>query len=201
MRLKHITIMIIAVLLATTGFGQKLSVGEAAPDFSLKDAMGKSHNLREYRGNYVVLEWVNYDCPFVKKHYDSGKMQALQSTYTEQGVVWLSINSSAPGKEGNFKPNEIMRRAKAHGAAFSAYLIDSDGQVGHSYAARPTPHIFIIDPQGQLVYAGGADNVRSSKVEDIPRAKNFISLALDQALAGQPITNSISKPYGCSVKY
>jgi len=149
----------------------------------------------------VVLEWVNYDCPFVKKHYNSGNMQALQSTYTGLDVVWLSINSSAPGKQGNFTPDEILSRAKEHGAAFSAYLIDADGQVGHSYGAKTTPHMFIIDPQGVLVYAGGIDNIRSTKVEDISRAKNFVSIALDEALAGQPISNSISKPYGCSVKY
>ncbi|MBC8374475.1 MAG: thioredoxin family protein [FCB group bacterium] len=201
MRLKHIMISVLTLLIAITGFSQDLKVGKTAPDFSLNDPSGKAHQLQEYRGKYVVLEWVNYDCPFVKKHYDSGNMQALQSTYTARDVVWLSINSSAPGKQGNFTSKEILRRAKEHSAAFSAYLIDADGKVGKAYGARTTPHMFIIDPEGQLVYAGGIDNIRSTKVEDIPRAKNFVSLALEEALAGQPITNSISKPYGCSVKY
>ncbi len=201
MRLKHIMISVFTLLIALTGFGQDLQVGNTAPDFSLNDPNGKTHQLQEYRGKYVVLEWVNYDCPFVKKHYDSGNMQALQTTYTGRDVIWLSINSSAAGKQGNFTSEEIMSRAKEHGAAFSAYLIDADGQVGRAYGAQTTPHIFIIDPKGQLVYAGGIDNIRSTKVEDVSRAKNFVALALDEALAGQPISNSISKPYGCSVKY
>ena len=201
MRLKHIMISILTLLVAITGFSQDLKVGKTAPVFSLMDSNGKAHELQEYRGKYVVLEWVNYDCPSVKKHYDSGNMQALQATYTGRDVIWLSINSSAPGNQGNFTSREINRRAKGHGAAFSAYLIDSDGKVGKAYGARTTPHIFIIDPQGQLVYAGGADNIRSTKVEDIGKAKNFISAALDEALSGQPITDSISKAYGCSVKY
>ncbi len=201
MRLKHIMISILTVLLSTTGFAKELAVGSAAPEFTLKDASGETHNLKDYRGKYVVLEWVNYDCPFVKKHYNSGNMQKLQSAYTGRDVVWLSINSSAEGKQGNFHSEEIMRRAKEHGAAFSAYLIDSDGQVGRSYDAKTTPHMFIVDPQGQLVYAGGIDNIRSTNVEDVSRAKNFVSAALDEALAGQAITNTISKPYGCSVKY
>ncbi len=201
MRLKHIMISGLTLLIAITGFGQDLQVGNAAPDFSLNDPNGKVHQLKEYRGKYVVLEWVNYDCPFVKKHYDSGNMQSLQKKYTGKDVIWLAINSSASGKQGNFSADEILRRSKDHGAGFSAYLIDADGQVGRAYGARTTPHIFIIDPQGQLVYAGGIDNIRSTKIEDISRAKNFVSLALDEALAGQPISNSISKPYGCSVKY
>ncbi|NQV41158.1 MAG: thioredoxin family protein [Candidatus Marinimicrobia bacterium] len=201
MRRKHIMLSVLSLLLALTGFSQDLMVGNTAPDFSLKDQNGKAHQLQEYRGKYVVLEWVNYDCPFVKKHYDSGNMQALQSTYTDRGVVWLSINSSAPGNQGNFSSKEINKRAKEHDAAFSAYLVDADGQVGGAYGARTTPHMFIIDPRGQLVYAGGIDNIRSTKIEDISRARNFVSLALDEALAGKPISNSISKPYGCSVKY
>ena len=198
---KHIMISVLALLIAITGFSQDLKVGKTAPDFSLTDPSGKTHRLQEYRGKYVVLEWVNYDCPFVKKHYNSGNMQALQTTYTGRDVIWLSINSSAPGKQGNFTSKEILSRAKEYGAAFSAYLIDADGKVGKAYGARTTPHMFIIDPEGQLVYDGGIDNIRSTDVDDVPRAKNFISQALDEALAGQPITDSISKAYGCSVKY
>jgi peroxiredoxin len=201
MRIQHIIFSVIALLMITSSYGQRERTGYAAPDFTLKDATGKTHSLKEYRGKYVVLEWVNYDCPFVKKHYDSGNMQKLQQKYSAEGVVWLSINSSAPGKQGNFSTEEILRRATEHGAAFTAYLIDSDGQVGRSYDAKTTPHIFIIDPQGQVVYAGGIDNIRSTNLEDISKARNFVSAALDEALAGQPITDTISKPYGCSVKY
>jgi peroxiredoxin len=201
MRLKHIMIYVFTLLFAITGFGQDLRVGKTAPDFSLNDPAGKLHQLQKYRGKYVVLEWVNYDCPFVKKHYDSGNMQSLQKKYTGKDVVWLAINSSAPGKQGNFSSEEILKRSKDHGAAFSAYLIDANGEVGRAYGAQTTPHMFIIDPQGQVIYTGGIDNIRSTKIEDISRAKNFVSMALDEALAGQPVSNSISKPYGCSVKY
>lgn len=201
MRLKYFLSSLLILTMAVPGFSQLAKVGKPAPDFSLKDAQGKVQTLKDYRGKYVVLEWVNYECPFVKKHYDSGNMQTLQKQYTDRGVVWFSINSSAAGKQGNYRPKEIKRRAKEQGAAFSAYLIDADGQVGHAYDAKNTPTMFIIDPQGQVVYAGGIDNVRSTDIADISRAKNFVSTALDEALAGEPITNSISKPYGCSVKY
>ncbi len=201
MRLKHITLGLITLLLAISGFAKEAKVGKTAPNFTLTDANGKTHELKDFRGKFVVLEWVNYDCPFVKKHYNSGNMQMLQKKYTEKDVVWLSINSSAPGKQGNFEPEEIQRRSREHGTAFSAYLMDADGKVGKTYGAKTTPHMFIIDPKGELVYAGGIDDIRSTNVDDIAKAHNYVAAALDQALAGQPITNSISKPYGCSVKY
>lgn len=177
------------------------AVGEAAPDFTLKDVQGAPHTLSGLKGKWVVLEWVNYDCPFVRKHYGSGNMPKLQKTYTGKGVTWLSVNSSAPGKQGNFTSAEIQERAKGFGAAFSAYLVDADGSVGRAYGAKTTPHIFVIDPAGKLVYAGGIDDKPSTDVADIATAKNFVSAALDEALAGKPITVSTSTPYGCSVKY
>lgn len=202
MRLKHILSTIISLsLLLSFGFAKELTAGKKAPAFSLKDVNGKVHDLKDYKGKYVVLEWVNYDCPFVKKHYNAGNMQMLQKKYTEQGVVWLAINSSAPGKQGNFTQEEILKRSKDHGAAFSAYLIDADGKVGKKYGAKTTPHMFIVDPKGRVAYAGAIDDIKSTKVTDIEKATNYISAALDAALAGKEITVTTTKPYGCSVKY
>ncbi len=202
MRLKHILILSLTVLLGINlGYGKDLKIGKSAPDFSLTDIAGKVHALKDYRGKYVVLEWVNYDCPFVKKHYKSGNMQSLQKTYTEKEVVWLSINSSASGKQGNFSSEEILKRAQAQGASFSAYLVDDDGKIGKMYEAKTTPHIFIIDPKGKLVYRGAIDNIRSTNVEDIAKAENYVSAALDASMAGEKIEISNTKSYGCSVKY
>jgi glutathione peroxidase-family protein len=177
------------------------AVGQAAPDFTLTDVKGATHALSSYKGKWVVLEWVNYDCPFVKKHYGSGNMPKLQKTYTGKGVTWLTINSSAPGKQGNFTIAEIESRSKAAGAGFSAYLLDADGTVGRAYGAKTTPHMYVIDPAGKLVYAGGIDDKPSTDVADIASAKNFVSAALDEAMAGKPVTVATSTPYGCSVKY
>ncbi len=176
-------------------------VGATAPDFTLTDSRGGQHSLSALRGKWVVLEWVNYDCPFVKKHYGSGNLPGLQKAYTAKGVVWLAINSSAPGKQGNFPPAEIESRSRANGAAFSAYLVDADGTVGRAYGAKTTPHMFVIDPKGILVYAGGIDDIATTDVEDLKTAKNYVRLALDEAMAGRKVSTSSSTPYGCSVKY
>jgi peroxiredoxin len=176
-------------------------VGAKAPDFTLTDVKGQKHSLSSLKGKHVVLEWVNYDCPFVRKHYGSGNMPSLQKVYTGKGVVWLAINSSAPGKQGNFAPAEIESRSKQHGAAFSAYLLDNDGAVGRAYGAKTTPHMYVIDPSGTLVYAGGIDDMPSTDPEDVKTAKNFVRLALDETLAGKPVSVGSSQPYGCSVKY
>ena len=176
-------------------------VGSKAPDFTLTDVKGQKHTLSSLKGKHVVLEWVNYDCPFVRKHYGSGNMPNLQKAYTGKGVVWLTINSSAPGKQGNFAPAEIESRSRQNGAAFSAYLLDSDGTVGRAYGAKTTPHMYVIDPSGTLVYAGGIDDTPSTDPEDVKTAKNFVRLALDETLAGKPVSVASSQPYGCSVKY
>jgi hypothetical protein len=181
--------------------GAAAIVGEGAPAFSLVDSKGQSHSLADFKGKFVVLEWVNFNCPFVGKHYGSGHMQLLQKTYTGKGVVWLSINSSAPGKDGSFSPAEIERQSKQRGAAPTAYLIDADGTVGHAYGAKTTPHMFVIDPKGSLLYAGGIDDRPSTELADIQTAKNFVQAALDEALAGKPVTVKASPAYGCSVKY
>jgi peroxiredoxin len=177
------------------------TVGAAAPDFTLTDARGTKRTLSSSKGKVVVLEWVNYNCPFVKKHYGSGNMQKLQAAYTGKGVVWYSINSSAPGKEGFFAPDVIDTLFKERKAASTAYLIDSDGTVGHLYGAKTTPHMFVIDTTGKLVYAGGIDDKPSTDLEDIAGARNYVQAALDETLAGKPVTTSSTASYGCSVKY
>jgi len=176
-------------------------VGQPAPDFSAKDTSGGTQSLSAYKGKYVVLEWVNFECPFVGKHYGSGHMQKLQKDYTGKGVVWLSINSSATGKQGYYASDKVDALLKQKGAAPSAYLLDTAGAAGRAYGAKTTPHMFIVDPKGTLIYAGGIDDTPSTDQADIATAKNFVSKALDEALAGKPVTTASSQPYGCSVKY
>jgi len=177
------------------------AVGKAAPTFSLAGSDGKNHALSDYKGKVVVLEWVNYDCPFVKKHYGSGNMQALQKKFAAKDVVWLSINSSAPGKQGNFPAARVNELLKEKGAAPKAYLFDPEGKTGTAYGAKTTPHMFVIDAKGVLVYAGAIDDKPSTDREDIKSAKNYVEVALVEVLAGKPVTTGSTKSYGCSVKY
>jgi len=156
-----------------------VNVGEKTPDFSLTDSKGKSHKLSDYKGKYVVLEWVNYDCPFVVKQYQPGKMQQLQNHYKSKEVIWLSINSSAPGKQGYFSPDAINQRMVKEKAMPTAYLIDSNGQVGRLYGARATPHLFIIDPEQKLIYEGAIDNIRSADPADVAKATNYVELTIN----------------------
>jgi peroxiredoxin len=176
-------------------------VGKPAPAFTAQDSSGKSHTLASYRGKHVVLEWVNFGCPFVQKHYGSGNMQKLQKAYTAKGVVWLSISSSAEGKQGYYPAAQVSAVLAGKGAAPSAYLLDPSGAIGHQYGARTTPHMFVIDPAGTLVYAGGIDDRPSTDQADIAGATNYVAAALDQALAGKPVATAVTKPYGCSIKY
>jgi len=176
-------------------------VGEAAPTFALKDVVGKEYSLADLKGKFVVLEWVNFDCPFVRKHYNSGNMQKLQKQYTEKGVTWLSICSSAEGKQGHFEMSDLKARIAKEKAVPTAYLIDESGDVGMKYEAKTTPHMFVINPDGVLLYAGGIDDKATTDTDDIASATNYVRAALDAAMAGQEIKVSASKPYGCSVKY
>ncbi len=176
-------------------------VGQASPDFSLADAQGNQHELSAQKGKYVVLEWFNPDCPFVRKHYDSGNMQALQKTSTEKGAVWFSINSSASGKQGNYPSDALEQRLRAEGSAASAILKDEDGAVGRLYGAKSTPHVFVVNPDGVLIYAGAIDDKASVDPEDVKTAKNYVRQALDEAMAGKPVSEPSMKSYGCSVKY
>ena len=187
--------------LAFTFAPAKPEIGKDAPGFTLKDTAGNTHSLSDFRGKYVVLEWLNYDCPFVKKHYGSGNMPALQEKYTDEGVVWLSIASSSPGKQGHFAPAEMDRRTAQAGGKQTAVLLDGAGTVGRAYNAKTTPHMFVIDPQGTLVYMGGIDDVPTANPADLARATNLVAAALDQSMAGERVARPVSQPYGCSVKY
>ena len=178
-----------------------VKTGETAPGFTLTDTHGQAHKLSDYKGKFVVLEWVNYGCPFVKKHYDSGHMQGLQKEYTGKGVEWFSINSSAPGKQGNFAPDEWNKLIEEKKVASSAVLLDENGTVGKLYGAKTTPHMFIVNPDGQLIYQGAIDDRPSTDKADIARAKNYVKAALDEAMAGKTVSQPTTVSYGCGVKY
>ena len=176
-------------------------VGESAPDFTLPASSEKNVSLSSYTGKIVVLEWFNEGCPFVKKHYNSGNMQALQAKYTKEGVVWLSVVSSARGNQGYMKVKDAKKYIKKNKTEQNAILFDESGDVGKLYGARTTPHMFIIDKDGTVAYAGAIDDKASFKEEDVKNAKNYVADALDELLAGKKVTNSQTEPYGCSVKY
>ncbi|MFN3369937.1 MAG: thioredoxin family protein [Sphingomonadaceae bacterium] len=177
------------------------TVGQPAPVFTATDSQGRTHNLSDFRGKTVVLEWTNADCPFVQKFYSGGDMQKLQAEARQQGVVWLTINSGAPGKQGHVTPAQANAKMKAQGFNSTAYLPDPDGTIGRAYGARTTPHMFVIDPRGTLVYAGGIDNVPTANPADIGKAQNYVRAALADLAAGREIATPTSRPYGCSVKY
>lgn len=198
---KYILVAFATILLHLSINAQTAELDKKAPDFQLTDSYGKTHKLSDFAGKYVVLEWINFDCPFVVKHYKSENMQKLQKEYTAKGVVWLSICSSNEGKQGFFKPEEINKRIVDNKAKMTAYLIDTDGKVGKMYGAKVTPHIFIIDKEGKLVYQGAIDNIKSTNVDDIPKATNYVSEVFNSLFAGKPITTKTTTPYGCSVKY
>jgi peroxiredoxin len=176
-------------------------VGKPADSFTLSDTKGKSHSLADFKGKYVVLEWYNSECPFVKKHYDSNNMQKLQKDYTDKGVVWLSINSSAEGKQGHFSPEEFNKLIKEKKSAPTALLLDHDGKVGKLYGAKTTPHIYIINPEGSVIYQGAIDSKSSADQADIASSENYVKTTLDAAMAGKKVETTSTKPYGCSVKY
>jgi peroxiredoxin len=177
------------------------AVDKAAPSFSLPAADGKTVNLADYKGKWVVLEWVNFDCPFVGKQYGSGNMQKLQKAYTAKGVAWISINSSAPGKEGHVDAATATALMKQKGASPTEFLMDGPGTVGRAYGAKTTPHMFVIDPKGVVLYNGAIDDHPSTDLSDVPNSKNFVAAALDEAMAGKPVTTPVTQPYGCGVKY
>ena len=177
------------------------SVGQPAPDFSLPDIAGKTVKLSDLRGRYVVLEWVNPDCPYVQKHYNSANMPALQQEYAAKKVVWLAINSTNANHAEFKSPEQMAAWMKQTNGSPAATLLDRDSKVGKLYSARTTPQMFIVDPQGQLIYNGAIDDKRSTRVEDVKTAKNYVRAALGEALAGKPVATSSTPPYGCSVKY
>jgi peroxiredoxin len=176
-------------------------VTELAPDFSVTDTTGKIRHLSEYRGKFVVLEWSNRDCPWTHKQYASGNMQRLQREWTAKGVVWFTVVSSAPGQQGYVTASEENAYLPTVNAAPSAVLLDPNGTLGHLYGAKTTPHMFIIDPKGLLIYNGAIDDHYTIQTSDIANSKNFVDVALTEAMAGKPVSTPVTRPYGCSVKY
>jgi AhpC/TSA family len=191
----------VAVFLMTAAAYAAPEIGKPAPDFSAVDSNGKPVKLSDYRGKTVVLEWTNDGCPYVRKHYGSNNMQTLQKEEAAKGVVWLTIISSAPGSQGYLTGDEANKLTETRGAAPSAVVLDPEGAVGHLYDARTTPHMFIVNGEGALVYMGGIDDKATTAVEDIKTARNYVRAALDDLAAGAPIENAVTRPYGCSVKY
>ncbi len=177
------------------------AVGQKAPDFTLTDTAGKAVRLSDFKGKHVVLEWVNPGCPYVRKHYDSANMQGTQKEATAKGVVWLAINSTESAHYDYLPAPKLARWMADQKAAPTVTLMDEDGKAGQSYGARTTPHMYIVNPQGTLIYAGGIDSIPSSRQEDVKTAVNYVKQGITQALAGQPLSNAATRPYGCSVKY
>ena len=199
--MKQIRTSVFAVLALFAISALAVKVGDHAPDFTGTDSHGQAHRLSDYKGKFVVLEWHNNGCPFTKKHYDSGNMQRLQKEWTDKGVVWFTVISSAPGTQGYVtaeQENDYMQ--KMH-AVPTAALLDPKGEIGHLYGAKTTPHMFIVNPQGQLIYNGAIDDKSTTDASDINGAKNYVSEALQEAKAGQPVAMATTRPYGCSVKY
>ncbi|WP_372365701.1 thioredoxin family protein [Candidatus Uabimicrobium sp. HlEnr_7] len=196
--MKKLSILLLCI------FSVALFAGEMAPNFTLTDADGKKHSLADFKGKVVVLEWTNYRCPFVVKHYNESvkNMQKLQEKYTKKGVVWLSICSSAPGNQGHMPSDKIKEAMKKLGAAPTAYLIDADGAVGKAYGAKTTPHMFVVSAKGAFLYKGAIDSIRSAKSADVAKAQNFVAETLDVVLGDKKgEVPASTKSYGCGVKY
>jgi len=197
-----IILSVVTSLIAAAAFAlEPPPVGSAASDFSLPDANGKTHSLSQYKGKYVVLEWFNPECPFVKKHYGSDNMQKLQTEYTSKGVVWLTIDSNAPGTEGNITPEQAQKITSSWKTHQTALLLDPDGKAGRAYGAKNTPHMVLINPDGKIAYEGAIDSKASPNPADIPSSTNYVKAALDESLSGKTVSTPQTKPYGCSVKY
>ncbi len=193
--------LLIAVFAASAGVVSALPPGSIAPEFRGVDSNGVTHSLSEYRGKFVVLEWANKGCPYEQKHYNSGNMESLQRQWTAKGVVWLSVLSSAPGQQGYVTPAEENDYLKTMKAAPTAALLDPTGAIGHLYDARTTPHIFVIDPSGKIVYQGAIDDQPTPDPASLKIADNYVNDALNAAMAGKPVAVAVTKSYGCSVKY
>jgi hypothetical protein len=201
MQKRRLSILAAAIALAAATAGNAAAPGSAAPGFSITDATGKTVQLADYKGKFVVLEWTNPECPFVRKHYSSGNMQTLQKEWGAKDVVWLAVNSTNTGS-GEYKTGEQMTQwMRAQDAAPRATLIDGTSAAGRAYGAKTTPHMFVIDPSGKVVYAGAIDDKRSANPADAKTAHNYVRAALTEATAGKPVSVASTTPYGCSVKY
>ena len=176
-------------------------IGAAAPAFTLTDSNGRNLSLADFKGKTVVLEWTSHECPYVGKHYRGNNIQALQKKWTGQGVVWLSVISSAPGQPGYVSPQQANKLTADRGAAPTAVLFDPTGKVGHAYGARTTPHMYVINGEGALVYKGGIDDQPTARLQDLKGARNFVDQALSEISQGKPVSITTSRAYGCSIKY
>ena len=201
MRLHAIRLATAAVAAILAGASFAATPGLPAPDFTVSDASGKPVKLSEFRGKHVVLEWTNPECPFVQKHYNAKNMQSLQKEFGAKDVVWLSVNSTNRNHAEYMDGTQMAAWMQKQGGVPRAVLIDDTSATGRAYAARTTPHMFVIDPAGKVVYAGAIDDKRSANPADVPVAKNFVRAALTESLAGKPVTTASTTPYGCSVKY
>jgi peroxiredoxin len=190
-----------ALVLAPAAAFATSDLGKPAPAFSAVDSNGKSWSLAELKGKVVVLETTNQDCPYVRKHYSSSNMQTQQREAAAKGVVWLTVASSAPGEQGHVTAAEANQLTKTRNAAPTAFLLDPHSRIARAYGATVTPHMYIVDAAGLLVYRGGIDSIPSSSVSDVPKAKQYVRLALDEVLAGMPVSEASTRPYGCSLKY
>jgi peroxiredoxin len=177
------------------------AIGQAAPAFTAVDSKGKQHQLSDFKGKVVVLEWTNHDCPYVQKHYKSANMQNLQKQAKDAGAVWLTVISSAPGEQGHVAGAKADELTASRNAAPAAVLLDAQGTIGKAYDARTTPHMYVIDAKGVLRYAGGIDSIASAKVEDLDKASPLFKTALESVVKGENVAQAVSRPYGCSVKY
>jgi peroxiredoxin len=193
--------VVAAALLALSAGAQSVRIGAPAPDFTATDSRGQTESLTQYRGKYVVLEWHNQGCPFTRKHYVSGNMQALQKEWTAKGVVWFTVISSARGQQGYVTFSEENAYLAQMHAAPTAVLIDPEGKLGRLYNAKTTPQMIVIDPAGNVIYDGAIDDRPTPDLEDVRGARNYVSDALTEAMAGKPVAMPYTRPYGCSVKY
>jgi peroxiredoxin len=198
-RLRFLAVLVSSALFAICA--QAVQVGTPAPDFTATDTHGQVHSLSEYKGKFVVLEWHNRECPFTRKHYESGNMQKLQREWTSRGVIWFTVISSAPGQQGYVTADEENAYVERMKADPTAVLLDPTGKLGHLYGAKTTPHMFVINPEGILIYDGAIDNKPTTDLDDIPGARNYVSEALEEAMAGKSVSVPTTRPYGCSVKY
>jgi len=216
MRMKSILLFSLFIIIVAAGFSfagkndmkshkmetmSTARVGEEAPDFTLVDANGDKQSLSDFKDKNVVLEWINFGCPFVQKHYATGNMQKLQKNYTDKGVIWLTICSSAPGKQGYFTGEELQSKIKEAEIQSTAYLIDADGTVGKMYGAKTTPDMYVINPEGTLIYSGAIDDKPTYKHDDIKGAENYVVMALNASMNGKSVQTKMTPSYGCSVKY
>jgi len=194
-------VVLAAALMAQCAVAQEVRVGAPAPDFTATDSHDQTETLAQYRGMYVVLEWHNQSCPFTRKHYVSGNMQALQKEWTAKGVVWFTVISSAPGKQGYMTASEENAYLAQVHAVPTAVLLDPEGKLGRLYSAKTTPQMIVIDPSGKVIYDGAIDNRPTPDPADVHGAQNYVSDALTEAMAGKPVATPFTRPYGCSVKY